>query len=95
MTAPLISPSIGRVVWFYKFGKTQSDAGEQPHAALVAHVWTDRCVNLACFDANGTPYASTSVTLLQGDEEPLGQTPFACWMPYQVGQAKKHETAQA
>jgi hypothetical protein len=87
----MIKPTIGRVVWFYPTGHK---AGEQPLAAIVAHVWSDTCVNLAVFDANGRPMPNppTSVLLLQeGNERPTGGN-FCEWMPYQIGQAKKHET---
>lgn len=92
----MISPTIGRVVWFYAGGMQQRDAGVQPQAALVAYVWTDRMVNLGGFAHNGNPIQATSVTLLQDDDEPphLSQ-PFAMWMPYQVGQAKKHALTEA
>ncbi len=81
----MIKPSVGRVVWFYS---ENYEEGKQPQAALVCHVWSDTCVNLAVFDANGVAQNRTSVLLFQGE----GQRPsamFAEWMPYQVGQAKK------
>lgn len=81
----MIKPTIGRVLWFYS---DQHTDGDQPKAALVCHVWSDTCVNLAVFDANGVASNVTSVLLFQGE----GQRPsksFAEWMPYQVGQAKK------
>lgn len=83
----MIKPSIGRVVWFYD--EKHLD-GEQPKAALVCHVWSDTCVNLAVFDANGSASNRTSVLLYQGEGERPSRM-FAEWMPYQVGQAKKHE----
>ncbi len=80
----MIQPSIGRVVWFHPLG---SNIEEQPQAAIVAHVWSDTCVNLAVFDSNGVPYSQTSVFLYQGEgERPSSQ--FAEWMPYQIAQAK-------
>lgn len=83
----MIKPTVGRVVWFTPKG---SNPGDQPLAAIVAHVWSDTCVNLAIFDANGVPMANppTSILLVQeGAEIPSGG--FYCsWMPYQVGQAK-------
>jgi hypothetical protein len=85
----MITPSIGRVVWYYQHGATQRDANEQPRAALVAYVWHDRMINLGGFDSNGVPFAATSVRLLQDDEQPDAQQPFAQWMPYQVATAKK------
>ena len=81
----VITPTVGRVVWYRR-----DPTDDQPHMATVCYVWNDRMVNLAGFDHNGNPYKATSVTLRQeGDAQPL--YPHAEWMPYQVGQAKKHE----
>ncbi len=85
----VITPTVGRVVWFYPKGHR---SGEQPLAALVAHVSSDTCVNLAIFDANGKPLADppTSVLLVQEDSEVPSGGCYCCWMPYQIGQAKKN-----
>lgn len=95
----MIKPTVGRVVWFYmpvdahQPGFAKPDDGE-PCAAIITRVWGDRMVNLTVFDANGVPHSRTSVSLLQeGDEVP--SHPHATWMPYQVGQAKKHESEVA
>ena len=87
----MISPTIGRIVWYWPKGH-----GTQPHAAIVAHVWSDTCVNLAIFDSNGVPVANppTSVLLLQdGNERPSGGH-FCEWMPYQKNQAVKYESLE-
>jgi len=88
----LITPSIGRVVWYVPPHAPEGEPANdpQPHAALVTYVWSDRMVNLAAFMPNGASYGLTSVTLVQeGDAIPvLGG--YAEWMPYQVGQVKKH-----
>ncbi len=84
-----ISPSIGRVVWYYPSGKSQAQSGSQPWAAHVAYVHGDTCVNLMVIDPNGVPHAKTSIRLVQ-EGEPLPDSPFCCWMPYQIGQAAKH-----
>lgn len=88
----MILPTVGRVVWYHP---SQLDPGippgDQPLAALVTHVWSDRMVNLAVFSSEGVPFPRTIVRLVQeGDEAPLelGQ---AEWMPFQIGQAKRHE----
>jgi hypothetical protein len=88
----MIKPTIGRIVWFYPRGHK---AGEQPLAAIVAHVWSDTCVNLAIFDANGQPYTpgTTSVLLVQENSEVPSAGNFCTWMPYQL--AAKTEAAEA
>lgn len=88
----MISPTIGRVVWYYPVGALPSD---QPLPALVAHVWGDRCVNLAIFDANGVPYPKppTSIPLVQDGDTPPTAGNYCTWMPYQIGQAKTHGPA--
>lgn len=88
----LIKPTIGRVVWFYPTIE-HYEASVQPHAALVVYVHGERCVNLACFDSNGTPYSKTSVQLVQ--EGDVAHGAHARWMPYQLGHAAKAEKADA
>lgn len=85
----MIAPTVGRVVWFYPKGH---NAASQPLAALVAHVWSDTCVNLAIFDANGKPMEEppTSVLLVQEEGEIPSGGHYCTWMPYQIGQAKKN-----
>mgnify|MGYP003494857881 CR=1 FL=1 len=88
----MIPPTVGRVVWFYPKGHPSY---AQPLAAIVAHVWSDTCVNLAIFDANGRPMPEppTSVLLVQpGSEAPSGGL-YCSWMPFQVGQAKAQKAA--
>lgn len=95
----MISPTVGRVVHYYPPKNCTSSlcvpADGSPLPALIARVWTDRCINIGGFDANGAPFSATSVNLLQdGDVIPeLGN--YACWMPYQKGQAAKTEELQA
>lgn len=89
----MIKPTVGRVVWYWPSGP----AGTQPLAAIIAHVWSDTCVNLAIFNASGAPMDTppTSILLLQeGNERPSGGH-FCEWMPYQIGQAKKHAEPEA
>jgi hypothetical protein len=91
----MIKPTVGRVVWFtpsatHEPGFVRNDV-TAPLAAMVAHVWGDRMVNLVVFDGNGVPFGKTSVALLQDDDAKPSHGYFCEWMPYQVGQAKKHE----
>lgn len=86
----IIKPTVGRVVLFVP--KHSSIAfgfdiiAGKPHAATIAYVHGDRCVNLSVCDTNGKHFPRTSVTLRQpGESDPGGD--YCEWMPYQVGQA--------
>lgn len=90
----MISPSIGRVVWFTPSKSDTQLHSDQKMAALVAYVHSDTCINLAVFDANGVAHSRCSVTLIQGEDVPelfAGNGYYAEWMPYQKGQAAKHD----
>jgi len=91
----IIKPTVGRMVHFYPprtFLGRLTDGS--PLAAVIARVWCDSCVNLTVFDFDGHPVAVSSVYLVQGDT-PIPDTAYACWMPYQKGQAAKTEALQA
>ena len=85
----MIKPTVGRVVLFHPSYLDAGMAayldidGKVTHAAMITHVWSDTCVNLAVFDSNGVPYSQTSVQLIQDDEQPNGAS-YAEWMPYQT-----------
>ena len=79
----MIKPTIGRVVWYRPAGR------DIVHAAVITHVWSDTCVNLAVFGMDGAPYQRTSVLLVQDNEVPRPGDGYAEWMPYQLGQAAK------
>ena len=83
-----IVPTVGRVMWFWSVA---SERRAQPEACIVTHVWGDHMVNLVVFNPNGVPRSQTSVPIVQ-DESPYtkGDSPYCEWMPYQIGQAKKH-----
>lgn len=84
----VIKPTIGRVVHFY-FSKFRKDG--QPQAAIISYVHSDNRVNLAAFDKNGSSYPAKGIQLVQEGEALPEQLPYATWMPYQIGQAKKEE----
>lgn len=86
----MIKPTIGRVVWYYPI-----DAIYEPLAAIICHVWSNYCVNLAYFDENGVAANATSVPLHQDGIGAKPQRFFCEWMPYQLGQAAKTEEALA
>lgn len=90
----VISPTPGRVVWYYPaehdgIGRLNG----QPLAAIVAGVHNDNLVNLAVFDAYGNSQQRSNVTLVQPDEDRPNHA-HATWMPYQVGQAAKHQAVE-
>lgn len=91
-----ITPTVGRVVWFYPAANQQSadfspPAAGQPLAAIVVAVKSEEVVNLTVFDAMGFPHARINVPLLQEGQETREGGFYATWMPYQIGQAKKAE----
>lgn len=90
----MIQPTVGRVVWYRQVGSLELEQwSEQPMAATVAFVYSDRMVNLSVTDHAGQQHAVTSVPLVQeGDPKPLGS--YCEWMPYQKGQAAKTEQAE-
>lgn len=98
----MITPTIGRVVWFYP---SPSDAtlfplralfGHQPMAAHVAVVHNDALVNLMVIDPTGHAHPRGSVILRQeGDAPPENAAAYCEWMPYQKGQAAKTEALEA
>ena len=93
----MIKPTNGRVVLYTPSEADLVDGMAFYHAPLdahVVHVWNDRMVNLAVFDANGKLWARTSVTLLQDDDAPNPLGRFCEWMPYQKGQAAKAEALE-
>lgn len=89
----MIKPTIGRVVLFQPTKGADAPLRAQPYPALICYVHSDNCINLAYFNEGGTACSAQSVTLIQeeADKEGLTAGHFAEWMPYQVGQAKKHE----
>jgi len=80
----MISPTIGRQVWYWQATPVDD---VQPEAATVCYVWNDYLVNLQVVSHFGEARPVHSVRLHQGDEPGLGQ--HCAWMPYQKGQAAK------
>lgn len=92
----MITPTNGRVVLYHPGGFdsiTQHDKAK-PLAAMIAHVWNDRMVNLIVFDSNGQPHGRTSVPLMQDGDATDQPGAYCEWMPYQKGQAAKTEAAE-
>lgn len=97
-----ITPTIGRVVWFYPAvnaqisGFTPSNEGE-PLAAIIARVVDADAgaVHLAVFDGAGVSRSEPYVQLLQEGQKAPEAGRYATWMPYQIGQAKKHTDTES
>jgi hypothetical protein len=88
----VIVPTIGRVVWVIR--PTETLDIHQPEVGFVTYVHGDgRYINVAGFNSNGEPFKLTSLWLAQ-DGEAKPQHNFACWMPYQKGQAAKTEALE-
>ncbi|WBS00236.1 RyR domain-containing protein [Pseudoduganella sp. SL102] len=97
MSTTHITPTVGRIVWFYPASNAESSGFSpaeegQPLAAIITRVVDEAIsgVHLAVFDANGVSHPTPYVQLLQEGEEAPPSGRYATWMPYQVGQAKKH-----
>ena len=76
----MITPTVGRVVWFYKWVIGGGFKG--PMAGHVAYVYNDTMVNLMVIDELGSPRPEIAVPLYQDDFSPPSGD-YCCWMPYQ------------
>lgn len=87
----MIEPTVGRVVWFFP-PESSRDPNGQPLAATIAKVLDDRHINVGALLGDGTHFAAQNIVLLQdGDHLSEPDQAYACWMPYQKGQAAKAE----
>lgn len=82
-----IKPTVGRVVLFHASPESplelrNAPPSDQPNAAIIVYVHTDRLVNLVVFDAHGTPRGYVGVPLIQ-DGDPCPRDFYCEWMPYQ------------
>jgi hypothetical protein len=90
MEPKVITPTIGRRVWYYP-SKTELEASElrqasrdQAFDAGVIWVDHDRQVHLSVTDHYGRVVPRLAVPLIQlGDTIPTDGTAFATWMPHQ------------
>jgi len=87
----MIKPTVGRVLWFYKYAAGAGHKG--PLAAHIAFVHSDTMLNLMVIDEGGNPRPESSVRLVQENEE-CPQSDYATWMPFQTGQAAKTEALE-
>lgn len=100
----MIPPTIGRKVWYrptdfdrtgMHFQEPAEGQEAQPFDATVVYVHHDRAVNIVGYDHNGYQFTRLGVRLLQDDDvapESGGYCEWMpLWMPFQKGQAKRHE----
>jgi hypothetical protein len=92
----MIVPSNGRIVLFHpgEFFQGRQYDKAQPLGAMIVHVFDARTVNLTVMDSTGHPCAAQRVPLLQDDDTPPADGPYAEWMAYQKGQAAKTEALE-
>lgn len=77
-----MTPSIGRVVWYYPAG-----GSEQPWPALISKVHAGNTINVGGFRPDGTPFDAQEIPLCLPAENPYAGVSHCTWMPYQVGAA--------
>lgn len=89
----MIKPSVNRAVLFYP-PDAEHNMARTPGmglAAIIVRVWSDTCVNLVVFDANGNTHGRTSVLLVQpGAAKPAGG--YYCEWPEHVRQGPVNAT---
>lgn len=89
-----ITPTVGRVVWYYRSRIDHASGmikrGNHPFKADIVFVWNDRLVNLVVVDHDGCAFQIEKVKLLQDGDLMHEDEAYWAWMPYQIGQAKKH-----
>jgi len=88
----MITPTVGRVVWYYD-PNLSGQVRVGPLAAVIAFVHSDSLVNLMVIGTSGISMSRASVPLLQ-DGDPVPDSNYCEWMPYQKGQAAKVEALE-
>jgi hypothetical protein len=92
----MIKPTVGRVVLYFPSDDDRTQGmdvlSDAPCDAHVVFVHSDTSVNLVVFDHEGGKFSRRKVPI---NIERFTGTPRAEWMPYQVGQAAKHEAIAA
>jgi hypothetical protein len=84
----VITPTIGRRVWFHPSGEQE---GDQPLDAGIAYVHNDDLINISYSDKFGNMASAQQIQLWHGENEadrPIGEA-YCEWMPYQRQQAEK------
>jgi erythromycin esterase-like protein len=89
----MITPTIGRKVWFHPSGEAD---GDQPLDATIAYVHNDELINIGYRDKFGNTASAQEIQLWDGvneAERPVGEA-YCEWMPYQKTQAAAADTSK-
>lgn len=87
----MITPTVGRIVWFYPGNGARSRMnaiGDQPFRADIVYVSDTRRVSLNVDDHLGMRHFVAGAMLLQDDDRAPEGVSYAMWMPYQKAVAK-------
>lgn len=87
----MIEPTVARAIWYYPPVAGGRDPNGEPLAATIAKVIDDRHINIGALLGDGTHFAAQNVILVQDGDCFDADQAYACWMPYQKGQAAKAE----
>ena len=87
----MIKPEPSRHVHFIPWTGSDGLLAGTSYAGIIAHVHSDRMVNLMVIDSNGAPVPKTSVPLVQPEDETPTGYDYCRWMPYTTEQAKKQQ----
>lgn len=88
-----MTPTVGRIVYFYTQDPTIAALGPLPFKADVVYVHEDGKINLVVSDHLGNEHNRQGVTLVP-DGEATDLPEYAFWMPYQVQAAKRDKPLQ-
>jgi hypothetical protein len=87
--------TVGRMVYYRPCNADNLNVSLEPLSAQVAAVHDGgKAVNVCVLDHEGRTHAKQRVPFVQPGETPP-KVSYCEWMPYQVGQAKKTEEAEA
>lgn len=81
MSNTVITPTVGRIVWFWPSHIPDVKPEKQPQAAIVTYVHDDRLINLSAFTHLGVPMAWNYVPLVQENDPKPDDGHYAQWMP--------------
>lgn len=94
-----IEPTVGRKVWYWPHPVDDANMNnvdhEQPLDATVLFVHHNRLVNLQVVDHMGHSHTLIQAILRQPNDDKPGNEGYAEWMPYQIGQAVKHDAEKS